>query len=173
MTAGNKNKVMFVLWWIFLFANILDFVSTIFIHKAESNPIFLMFNNVILAFIVFIIIKAFFIVAIYMFIKNNIYDNEQTHFLLIIILVYANLILLLAGSYNTYTAIFNSEYIDVASQISKQERSSNYMFSMFWLAYLPMVITYLTFRIWLASKRNVTYKQPTTYYNEWIRCRLK
>jgi hypothetical protein len=169
----KANKVLWWLFYIFLIFNIGDVISTFFIYEAESNPIFLSFKNPSTAFIVLSILKIVFIYTFYKIIKNNKFDNEQTHFLFMLILVYVDIVLILAVSYNTYAGFFNTQIVQEGSTISKEVRGSLYIKQMLILVYIPMAISYLTFRLWLMSRKQVIYKFATVTYDEWIRCRLK
>ena len=169
----KTNKIMWWLWYIFFIGNIGDVISTIFIYEAESNPIFLSFKNVNTAFYFLIITKALFIFAFWYIIRNNKYKTEAEHFFIILVLVYVDIILLLAVSYNTYAGFFNTQIIEEGNKISKQERGGMYIKQMLIIFYIPMLLCYTSFRLWMKSRYKAIYKEETMTYDNWIKHRLK
>lgn len=146
-----KKTLFFNLICIFVFLNIVDMLTTIFILPGESNPIYLLTKS----FIGILILKIAVVgVIIWLFINNK-YGSKTLFYVFVCTIVYGSLALLIAQVINIY-AILTPHVLIQAAQATVQEKTTSYNSFMLFVYLLPLLFSLLCFVIY---DRSIDYTQ--------------
>jgi hypothetical protein len=138
-----KKTLFFYLICIFVFLNVVDMLTTIFILPGESNPIYLLTKS----FIGILILKIVIVGAIIWLFVNNKYHSKTLFYVFVCTIVYGSLALLVAQVINIY-AILTPHVLVQAAQATTQEKTSSYNSFMLFVYLLPLLFSLLCFVIY-------------------------
>jgi len=144
-----KNPVLFFLFIGFFILNILDIISTLFILKAESNPLYHLFGNIYVPFFIKLVIVFFVGYIIY----RNKYQNNYHHYIFVLLLLFGSMVLMIAVGVNTYAA-FHPEQLIEASKASTTQKISSYSQFMTIFYVVPVLFCFLAFWIYEKSRKH-------------------
>ena len=144
-----KNPATFVLFNIFLFVNLADMVTSLFILKGEGNPLVL-FGSPLVLYALKIIIT----VGIFLIIYKNKYPSRFMHYMIIVIMLFGSLALAL-GFKNNMQGIDNPELVEAAKQIPVNVRAQLYTRTITIIYLIPSALTLLAFKIYERSEKYV------------------
>ena len=142
-----KNPILFFLITGLTVLNIIDYITAMFILKGESNPLFLITGNMIPV----LIVKILIIGGLYYYWYRNIYPNNFTLYMLIVIIMYS-LILLSIAIYSNILGMLNPQILEASSQLSMVEKSQGYYSIISIIYIIPAGLTLLCF--WVYEKIN-------------------
>jgi len=144
-----RNPITFILIFLFSLVNILDIITTFFIHRAESNPLFNWLGGGVIGLIFLIVYKLSFIVIVWAMYYYNSFKSRFQFFLFILILVLSTSLVSMAVYSNIY-GMMHKEVLDAAANVPTQQRVVQY-FSFVSIVYvLPMLFCILAY--WLHEK---------------------
>lgn len=142
----NRNIFLFWLMIITIIINTLDFITSTFILDAESNPIFLMTNNIYILLIGKILILS----IVYYIYKKNIFPSNIWYYSCISILI-IGIFGVGAGVISNVYGILNPEIIEAGSQISTQQKISYYSIITTLIMIIPYLLSILSFYVYERS----------------------
>ena len=145
-----KNNVMQYLFFLFLFVNIGDLITSYFILVAESNPIFLLFGNPWILYILKIALS----IGVGLIVFKNKYPSHFTYFTFVVIMVYGTLAFGF-GVYNNMQAILNPQILVDAAQVPQNIKTQAYINFVSIIYYLPVTLTLISFKLYELSISNV------------------
>jgi hypothetical protein len=157
-----RNKVLTILFFIFLIVNVLDIVTTFYILPGEMNPIYLLTNSLL----ILIVFKLGVIFAVFLFYKRNTFPSHFIYYMFLLLLVLGSLITCFAVINNIY-AINNPASVIDASQVSAKEKVQVYSTIVFIMYGLPMMFALLTFKLYEWSKENIIIKKQEKWWHLW------
>lgn len=138
-----KNPVLFIVFFIFSIANIVDIITAFFILPGEANPIYLLTGNIY----IILIAKIAFISILYYYYHRNIYPSNFMYYLIVMILVLGSMVTGLAV-YANISGILNPKIVEQAVQMSTEEKVVNYVVFSAVFYIIPVVFCLLTFIIY-------------------------
>jgi len=147
-----NNKFLFWLIIAFATATIGDIISTLFILKAEMNPLYVYFGN---AGLVIAIILKILIVGIFTYIyKSNKYSSNFMYYIVILVLVYGTLLTSIAVIGNVQSAV-DPSLIEGVENIPKAEMVASYTKVVSILYFIPVLLSLFVFFIYDKSLKYV------------------
>jgi len=146
-----RNKPLFYLLIIFILLNIVDVITTMFILKGESNPLYHLFGSIWIVFI----LKIFVIWVAWKWYQRNIFPNNFSYYMLITILLYGCVILGLAF-YANMKGILNPVMLEAASNLSTQEKVKSYVYVVNIFYFIPVLFSLFSFWLYDKSINKVT-----------------
>lgn len=149
------NPILFIIISVFIVLNIIDLISTIYILPGESNPIYLLTGS----FIWVILLKIGVVIFLGIMYYRNQYKTHFTYYLMVLILVLGSLLIGFAAINNISVAIFQPEYIKIASDLSTTEKVTGYGILILFLYLIPAVLNIATFIIYDKTFKKVKFKK--------------
>ena len=140
-----KKTPFFYLLIFFVFLNIVDLVTTVFILPSESNPIYLLTHSYLSILLIKIVVVA---AIIWLFVKNQ-YNNKVTFYLFVCTIVYGTLALGIAQAVNIY-AILHPALIVQGAQVTTQDKVTSYNSFMLVIYLIPILLSLICF--WIYNK---------------------
>ena len=136
-----KNRILLILFLIFVLINVVDIVTAFFIVSGEANPIFTLGGmNPLLIY------KIVFLLFVFLVYKRNIYPSNFWYYLFVLTLVLGTLFVGL-GAYSNSYGIAKPELVEAASKIPVEVRTMEY-FKIAGVVYaLPMIFSLIAFII--------------------------
>ena len=159
-----KNPILFLIFLIFSLLNVADIITALFILPGESNPLFLLLGRSIY---VLILGKALLIYAVWWYYHRNIYPNNFTYYLLILVLMFGSLIMGL-GVYSNVIGILNPVEIQEAAAIPDQVKIKMYVQVVSIIYFLPSLFCMLTFIVYDKSRKYVIINEKYFEDKSWI-----
>lgn len=148
-----KNPIIFFLCSIFITLNIADMITAHFILPGEANPLFIIFQSII----VLDILKVALTVLLLYVVWNNNYVTEFNYFVIISTMLLGSLILLFGVGSNIY-GIMNPAEVAASADIPNDVKVKAY-FSVVGIMYvLPMLFSLLSFWIFQKTKHKAEFK---------------
>jgi hypothetical protein len=150
-----KNPVLFFLISFLALLNVADYITAHFILPGESNIIYLLTGSLI----PLLILKILLISGLYYYWYRNIYPNNFTLYLLIVIIVYSILLFILAVASNV-VGILNPAIVEQSAQLTTAQKSQGF-YSFITLIYIiPVGLTLLCFWLYeLINKKAIIDKE--------------
>lgn len=145
-----KNNSLFYLLVVFTLLNIMDVITTMFILKAESNPLYHLFGNIYVP----IFLKIVVLTIAWRWYFKNIYPNNFSHYLFITIMVFGCVTLLIAQIGNVY-GIMHPAVIEKASTASVSEKVNSYFQFVGLIYLLPILFNLGTFLLYESSRKKI------------------
>jgi len=152
-----KNPVMFYLVFIFILINLVDITTALFSVSAEANPIALLFDSMVVLFVLKIALSLF---LIFMY-RRNIYPTNFTYYALIVF-VTLGCLLFAIGVYSNVIGILNPDQVAEAAQIPAKEKAIAYAWFVGLFYMIPCLFSLLSF--WLYEKSYKHTKIDYQYY---------
>ena len=146
---------LFYLVSFFIFLNIVDMLTTIFILPGESNPLYLLTGS----FITILIIKILVMILIIVIYRKHTYKSTIMFYGFICVLVYGSIALTIAQIGNIY-GIFNPAVIAEGASMSKGEKANYYYIFMSIVYLLPIMFSMVCFWIYDKSIKVTKIKKP-------------
>jgi len=156
------NRTIFVLLIIFTLLNVCDAVTTMFVLEGEANPIYNMLGNIWVMFLIKFAVVGF----VWIFSLRNIFPNNMSYYMLILIIVYGSLILAIAQVGNIH-GILNPQVIDDAAATSVSERTNSYFIFVNLFYLMPVLFSLLTFWLYERSYKTAIIDKEIAYKNKW------
>jgi len=149
----KNSKILFFLFLSFIFLNILDYITALFILPGESNILYLLTGSSLSILFIKILIIG---VAGYVYFKNE-YPSHFWHFSYIYILLIGCL-LLSFGIYSNILGILNPHIVEQASQLSTTQKTGYYINILTILFIIPYIISMVAFKLYEITQKKVRYK---------------
>jgi hypothetical protein len=144
-----RNPITFILILFFTVVNVLDIITTFFIYKAESNPLFNWIGGGVGGLIFLVIYKLSFIGIVWAMYYYNAFKSRFEFFIFVLIMVLSILLISMAVYSNIY-GMLHKEVLEIAASVPPQQRVTQY-FSFVSIVYvLPMILCILAY--WLHEK---------------------
>lgn len=150
-----KNPVLFFLISFLAFLNIIDYITAHFILPGESNPLYLLSGSLL----PILLFKILLIGGMYYYWYRNIYPNNFTLYLLVVIIVYSILLFMFAVTSNII-GILNPHIVEESAKLTTAQKSQGF-YSFITLIYIiPVGLTLVCFWLYeLINKKAVIDKQ--------------
>jgi len=149
---NKRSKILFFIIGIFIFVNILDLFTAMFILPGEANPLWLLFKSKLLLVVFkFIICLMMFSVFYY-----NKYPSRFWYFSFIYTLVNGTLLISL-GVASNIVGILNNEIVENSATITPEVKMQSYFFMVGLIFFLPYVLAMLAFKLYDISEKFVEY----------------
>lgn len=145
-----KNPILLIIVSLFIFLNLIDMITTIFIIDGESNPIYNITGSIVPVLLIKIGI-CFLIVRWYI---RGTFPTNFSYYFLLAILLYGCIILAFAQYINIY-GIFHPSLITEASNVPAKERITNYFTIVGLIFFIPILISLVLFWLYDKSKNNI------------------
>ena len=145
-----KNPILFILILFFVLVNIADIVTMYFIIPGESNPIYLITNNINYL----TLFKILMLWAIVVFYKRGLYPSNFSYYMLLSILVLSIVVLSLAV-YNNVLGMNNPELVEYASNLTPKEKTTGYVSFLSIFYVLPLGVNLIIFKLYDMSRKKV------------------
>ena len=145
-----RKTVFFWLIIFFVFLNIVDMLTTIFILPGESNPIYLLTKSFSFILIVKLVVVSG-VVLLYMY---NKYTSNTIYYMFVTVIVYGSLALLLAQVINI-NAILHPQIMADAVKATVQQKQASYNSFVTTIYLIPVLFSTLCFIIYNTSVRYI------------------
>ena len=142
-----RNPVLFWLIGIFIFLNIIDTITALFILPGEANPIFLLFKS----FWPVVLVKLGLIVLLIMVYRQNETITEFTHYMYFLVLIMSFGILGL-GVYSNIQGIMNPSLLAEAANVPAGEKIKAYSNVVTLLYFMPVILSLVAFKLHQKSR---------------------
>jgi len=140
-----KNPIIFFLFYVFAFVNVLDIFTAFFIEAGETNPLYLLIGN----FWILIILKIGIVLFLGYIVKRNIYPSNFMYYMIMMLLVLGTLLISIGVWSNIY-GMLNPEVIAQGAAMSSKEKIQGYTLFVSVIYIIPAIFNLLSF--WLYDK---------------------
>ena len=138
-----RNPITFFLFLVFAFANLLDIVTAFFIQDAESNPIYLLFGNLLGV----IILKGAVVWIAYYYTKRNIFPSRGMYYITLMVLILGSLLISMGVASNVW-GMTHPEVIEAGKAMSVGEKVSGYGLFISVVYFIPAAFNIFIFWIY-------------------------
>lgn len=149
-----KNPPVFYLFLLFFIVNIIDGVTAFFVLPGESNPIYLLTNSILAAFI----FKMLWVLFAYYIYHKNLYTGKFIFFTFIMILTIGSIGIGIAAYGNVY-AILHPKIIAQSASMSTVEKAQGYAVFTTIMIIIPYVLSIVGFLIYQASLKYASFNK--------------
>ena len=154
-----KNPITFFLFSAFLFANLVDIVTAFFIKPGETNPLYLLTGNLWML----ILLKIAVVWAMYYWINRNIFPNNFTYYVIMLLLVLGTLLVSLGVASNIY-GMLHPNVIEEGAKMATGEKAKAYTIFVSVIYFIPALFNLLIF--WLYDKSFKKVKIDKEYFSK-------
>jgi len=162
MKKKHKNPILFYLLVTFLIVNVLDFITSLFILPAETNPIVLLTQSPTIFFFFKVVIVGF---AFLIYNKNE-YPSHTTYYGFMLCLI-LGIFMLGLGTYSNIIGIMSPHYVSEVAQMPVKEKTQSYFLFVFIIYIAPILFSLLTFKLYRKSYRHIKLKKKINLLKQW------
>ena len=131
------------LFILFLLVNVADIISSFFILKGESNPLYILFGNIWILYA----LKIALIIGAFLIIKNNKYETNFGLYMMIVFMLYGSFVTGI-GVYSNIVGINNPQALEAAAQIPNEVKVQQYSKFITILYLIPSLFTLFAFKVY-------------------------
>jgi hypothetical protein len=157
-----NNKPLFYLLIVFIILNIVDVITTTFILKGESNPLYHLFGTIWVIYILKIVV----IWVAWRWYSKNIFPSNFAYYMFIAIILYGSVILGLAMIVNL-KGMFNPVALEQAAQLPVEQKIQSYVYVVNIFYLIPVLFSLLCFWIYDKSRQLVTIDKEFWRKKKW------
>ena len=148
----KRSKMLFFMVGVFIFVNMLDLFTAMFILPGEANPLWLLFKSKSLL----VVVKLFVCALVFFVFYINKQASKFWYFSYVYILV-AGTLLISLGAASNIVGILNNEIVEAAAPMTDTVKMQNYFLFVGIIFFLPYILAMCAFKLYDMSEKYVRY----------------